>query len=487
MKTINNLILGVFSIGAIAIASVSCEREHITAGRNTGSIALNVTSESSLATKAMDLVDDAVLVEDLSTEDSPLFLTLATEKNTGSVFEAAKTKGEVVTNDNLKDRRSSFDMHIFNEGKPYANTAGKTDLTVAWDGKRWEFTEEVDWTDEGKDLEFYAHSDAYDSHKIEGQGFFKYNGWRSQGHGKDAESTYDFLVAHTEANENDVDIHFYHALTALRFYSDSLIITKVAIRNVNYAGEFTYKSDAGDDVDAIFSWSPYADSTTTYVQTYTETPDVRSGKESETFFLIPQDLNGDDVIITFYFKDDANGREKNISTKLLGTNRWKAGYIYNYTLTKSKSKVEPSVALVVNDEMNEDRTVKSNVAVENLKSNAAYVRAHVIANWYNTAHKAVAPWIESQGGTLKMNDGSDWVKGADGFYYCLQPVLGYSQTVYFIETASIDGANPPKSVYDLRLEMKIIAQGVEYDDQQVAFKATWPDAGEDVINNLKTL
>ncbi len=86
-----------------------------------------------------------------------------------------------------------------------------------------------------------------------------------------------------------------------------------------------------------------------------------------------------------------------------------------------------------------------------------------------------------------MSDGSDWVKGDDGFYYCLQPVLGYSQTANFINKASVVGATAPESVYDLRLEMKIIAQGVEYDDKQEAFKATWPGAGTAVISNLKKL
>lgn len=493
MKTIKNLTLGVLSIAAALFATVSCVKENITAGRNTGSIALKVTSEADLATKAMDRVPETYLADDLSSEDSPLFLTLSTERNMEEVLTGIQTKGTVVDNDNLAKQRPEFKVNIFHDGELYSNIKGGTNQVVASDGKgNWAFTEEVDWTDSNDDLEFYAHTDKNKTYSLTGQGFFTYKGLASDGKA-DAMNSSDFIVAHTTTNVNDVNIHFYHALSAIRFYSDEIIITKVVLRNVQSEGEFTYNDIKNDDVDAIFNWGESEDfARTTYVQTYDNNPDIttliNNNRVSETFFIIPQNLDSDDVIITFYFKDDANGTEKNISTKLLGTNRWKAGYIYNYTLTKDKSKVEPSVTLVVNDEMNEDRTEKADVAVENLKSNAAYVRAHVIANWYNTAHKAVAPWIqEDQGGTLEMNDGSDWVKGEDGFYYCLQPVLGYSQTTNFINKASVVGATAPESVYDLRLEMKIIAQGVEYDDKQEAFKATWPGAGTAVISNLKKL
>lgn len=497
MKTIKNLTLGVLSIAAALIATVSCERENIKAGRSTGPITLKITSEADLATKAMDRTPETILVEDLSTKDSPLYLTLSTERNTANVFEGISTKGNVVTTDNIASR-NQFDVKIYNGSSEYANVNKETNHVVRHSsGDTWGFMTEVDWTDNNTSLDFYALSDEYVSYEVKGKGSYSYDGWESQGKESDAESSYDFLVAHTKTNENDVNIHFYHALAAVRFYCDSVTITKVAIRNVKYKGDFTYTDPVFDSegkakVDAIFNWSPVENKTTTYTQKYTDSPDFSKSNntvpETETFFIVPQDLNNGDVIITFYFKDSEGGKEMNISTKALGTSKWKAGYIYNYTLTKSKSKVEPSVALVVNDEMNPERTEKANVAVENLKSNAAYVRAHVIANWYNTAHKAVAPWIqEDQGGELVMNDGSDWVKGEDGFYYCLTPVIGYSQTTYFIKSASIKEAKAPKSVYDLRLEMKIIAQGVEYDDKQEAFKATWPGAGSAVINNLKTL
>jgi len=501
MKTIKNLILGALSISAILVASVSCEKEPVTVGKTTGAIALKVTSESDLATKGMQRTPDASLVEDFSTEDSPLFLTLSTEKNSTDVFDNVQTKGSIVSDSDIKTARPSFKVNMFHGGDEYTNLDGDFDQTVAYDGKKeWNFTKQVNWTEEGDDLEFYAHSDIRDSYSLEGQGFFKYTGQAGERKGADAARTSDFLVAHTETNVNDVDIHFYHALAAIRFFSDSLILTKVAIRNVINEGEFTYNAD-GSDVDAIFNWAPDAKKTTTYEQTYSTNPDVTStvngaktGKTnstnysvSEAFFLVPQSLLDSTVIITFYFKDSENGVVKNISTKKLGTSKWKAGYIYNYTLTKSNSNVQPTITLVVNDEMNEDRTEKSNVAVENLKSNAAYVRAHVIANWYNTAHKAVAPWQASQGGTLTINNTGVWVKGADGFYYCLQPVIGYSQTTNFIDKASIVGAKAPASVYDLRLEMKIIAQGVEYDDLHEAFEATWPGAGSAVIDNLQNL
>lgn len=502
MKTIKNLILGALSISVILVASVSCEREDIRTGSTTGAITLKVTSESDLATKAMDQTPETYLADDLSTEDSPLFLTLSTEKNCSDVLGGARTKGTVITNDNLgtAGNRETFKVNIYNGTSEYANVAGNTNHVVGQNGaKNWGFQTEVDWPGNTA-LDFYSHSDATNasaSYSVTGKGAFSYTGVVGGNKAQqDGAKTSDFIVAHSNTNENDVHIHFYHALAAVRFYCDSVTITKVAIRNVKYKGTFNYveptlKDGKATDVDGIFNWSADNDKTT-YTQTYETAPDFSKLKNgvpaTETFFIVPQAVNNNDVIITFYFKESATGKEMNISTKALGTSKWKAGYVYNYTLTKSKSKVEPSVTLVVNDEMNEDRTEKADVVVENLKSNAAYVRAHVIANWYNTAHKAVAPWDQlNDGGTLTINNTGVWVKGDDGFYYCLQPVIGYSQTTNFIDKASIKDATAPASVYDLRLEMKIIAQGVEYDDKQEAFKATWPGAGSAVINNLKKL
>lgn len=148
---------------------------------------------------------------------------------------------------------------------------------------------------------------------------------------------------------------------------------------------------------------------------------------SMTFFCIPRTFSynaentANDIILTVtYTMNDGESKTRQIDfTKVLAANgtQWKAGELYTYTLTINDVDVE-----VVEDEFtNDEDTEKTNVKAKNTGNCNAYIRAAIVANWYDLSERIVnVPWNltdELAHFTDLATDASNWVKGADGFYY----------------------------------------------------------------------
>ena len=112
--------------------------------------------------------------------------------------------------------------------------------------------------------------------------------------------------------------------------------------------------------------------------------------------------------------------------------------------------------------------VKSNVVIKNKGNTDAYIRAAIVACWYKDG-KIVAAWDESQG-TFSNLPGTDWTKGADGYYYYTKSVAPNDATgsklfnTYTAPDAPVEGAH---------LEMDIIVQAIQSSPAAAISDAGW--------------
>ncbi len=103
-----------------------------------------------------------------------------------------------------------------------------------------------------------------------------------------------------------------------------------------------------------------------------------------------------------------------------------------------------------------DGHVKSHVAIRNTGDITAYIRAALVPVWKdggNVAGAAVSPSDYS----ITMGDGfgTEWVLGADGYYYCVSPVPAGETTPVLIESCTVSVNN------GYAFELQIAAQAVQ--------------------------
>ena len=100
--------------------------------------------------------------------------------------------------------------------------------------------------------------------------------------------------------------------------------------------------------------------------------------------------------------------------------------------------------------------VKSDVVIKSYGSGEAWIRAAIVANWYDDEGNIVAPWDESQG-TFTGRPGTGWTKNADGMYYYGSKVTRSSSISALFGTYT-KPAVPP--VAGAHLEMTIMVQAI---------------------------
>jgi len=485
MKTIKSLSLAVFSILAANFVFTSCNLDELTGGRNGGKISIVVSSDAGVTTKSLA---ESKIYEtiDLSTEDFPFYLSLTQSPYTASPFSEPMTKGTVVTTDNIKDRTSFNINMLLNGSTDYEAIDGTKNNRALYSDGEWTLEHHAEFPD-GKDdkLDFWAFSYGNECTYTKGSSFaeFTYTGITPGNNFNDAESMTDFLVANTKGQtevNNPVNIHFYHALAAVRFNIPASFITeleadqykqvKVRISGVKKSGTATYTGTAPE----YFEWELGEESASvSYTQTifdinntdYTSAEYTQNNikgvypEASRTLFIIPQEL--DNVMMTFYIVNNKN-KEYVLSTKKLAASEWKPGYIYNYTVGND---VMGTVGVKVTENVF-DKVAKENVRVELTSSAASYIRVAIVANWFTsgTSSKVYAPYT----GVIEYNT-TKWVKSPyDGYYYYKNPILGYTSTEALIgegENAFKCTSPEPASPFNLHVEMNIIAQAVTYDNR----------------------
>ena len=222
------------------------------------------------------------------------------------------------------------------------------------------------------------------------------------------------------AETNCEDVTFYHALTGIKFsnfytnkgYEGATAVTKTIIKEVTLSGvadegsckmvlkdatsSKTAAKWSGVDGDATFTLS-YSDTTDyknssmgldTLLNATAKSRNINKEDGSLTFWVVPQEFEDSTVMITMKCDIElveGQTTKKTVSdttiTVSLGARTWQAGELHTFTLKPIIVKVD------LEDEMDEDRFVKSNVRVENKGNVWEYVRVNMIGNWVGKVWK----------------------------------------------------------------------------------------------------
>lgn len=458
-----------FALATLSILASSCAEEIYGGRSNKKEISVKVETEGGATTKASGsswtIADDVELTAGELTLTLSSFASLYAEDPFESQVE---TKGTIVTTDNIAEKIGSFNLFIPEAEKLQSVTASATNgewAIIPQGGVKPE------WPEAGGDIDFYAYT-AGANISTSSPLSFSYTGSKTT-----ASEQTDLLYTHTRASKNDVEIHFYHALSAVRFVVSALgedyNVKSIKIKNVANSGTATYVGGVSGASGTEFEWTNLS-GTTDYTQSYTEnvhTPGAFfDGSEVKcTFFVIPQSVES--LVFELVIADNI-GNEYPVETvvpELEGG--WKSGYYYTYGISGGFGL--DGISGQVSIDIAEDFTgsAKSNVKGVNDGQLKSYVRAAVVANWCNSAGKVVKPWD----GTLTA--GSNWVKSGDFYYYSVPVAANAVTESLFTETIS-KGTAPE----GLHLEVHIAMQAVEYDPNNTKVKAAWPEASS-IYNN----
>ena len=282
---------------------------------------------------------------------------------------------------------------------------------------------------------------------------------------KDAEKQPDILVGSTQALTRDVltsegdyyvvKLVLYHALSALRFNISSTLeksditINSIGLSGLKGSGKCTLKGpiDEYKHSDKMITWSDYGGTTASYEQSFerqitdteaagmSETNPVKlnEGKDETTFMLLPQTLTADATLkVKITFEEGGVSKTKTLEHLIVGSGavksgdtytsygKWEPGKIYTYTI----SKVPSSPEVTLDDDVT--ATKKYNFVIENTGLVKGYVRATFVGNWVdNTTGETISSWSpdDANQGSFTNLPGTGWVKGTDGFYYYVYPLL----------------------------------------------------------------
>lgn len=114
--------------------------------------------------------------------------------------------------------------------------------------------------------------------------------------------------------------------------------------------------------------------------------------------------------------------------------------------------------------------VKSNVAVQNTGDTTAFIRAAINVTWmkdaeagteYDAADQTVSAKIPVEGTdySIKLADNTNWIQGADGYYYYKLPVDPQVSTGVLIEECKLQNNASVPDGYHLSVE--IVASAIQ--------------------------
>lgn len=325
----------------------------------------------------------------------------------------------------------------------------------------------------------------------------------SSDHLGDAAAQDDILFAMNQQNLNSrkkasdgrsyADIHFDHALTAVRFVRGNLengTVQTVSMKGFYGAGNATANYTQGASVledKLTFTWNVTGDPmdfTQKFDRVLTDddrhqdsshqvtgAPLDPTANQEYTFFIIPQ-LLPDQATVEIYIKErihpitvnlggTKDGSQQPLDPKLRDWRTY-AGKIITIAVNTVKQ------GDLIDIELNEtvEANIKRNVSVYNTNdSKPVFVRVAIIANWVNSQGTIIYPYpIDSifNDPQFTFNEGTanDW-EFINGFYY-YKKRLPINTSVKFINTFTAPAYTGENSQVD-HLQMTIMVQGVECD------------------------
>lgn len=133
--------------------------------------------------------------------------------------------------------------------------------------------------------------------------------------------------------------------------------------------------------------------------------------------------------------------------------------IFTVTVTR------PAIYVTVNDTVTE--TTISGLTMTNMGTQKAYIRAAIVAAWYDNYGNVVAPWTPSQG-TFAGFPGSGWDEEGDFYYY--ETALNVNGTPGApLFTSYTKPVTPP--VAGSHLELTVTVQAIPYDSGKTCMEA----------------
>ena len=134
--------------------------------------------------------------------------------------------------------------------------------------------------------------------------------------------------------------------------------------------------------------------------------------------------------------------------------------------TRTDSKENTFTPSKVTCEVTEtfNKNVKSNVAVRNTGDTTAFIRAAINVTWMsnqdaaNQTVSAKVP-VKDTDYSIKLADNTNWIQGADGYYYYKLPVNPQDSTEVLIEECKLQNNASVPDGYHLSVE--IVASAIQ--------------------------
>lgn len=448
--------LNIALLAALALSSTACEEWREIDNSSSENIAFDIATMTVPDVKSS--ADEGIAVKEMMTSESDVPIVAIGKVSEMEVFEQEVETRATRYNSESQFAEASQTFKIWGWDASDSYSVIYDNATVSKTGGKWIPAGNKKWA---KNTE-YCFEALYPS--TTGIAAFNTNNCPelvnfSYVHPSNAGAAYDYMLAYYNGNgvKGKATLVFTHPFTCVKFAAETGVTVNSVKLTGLYAGgtcSVTTNTSTSPGDYYTYSWTPSASKHEITTTVGTE------------LLLIPQDLATQNVTLVANITVD--GITFN-STATLSTGNWQAGKVNTYTFT-----INEGVSVQVTD--NIDGMVKDNVKIRNTGASKVYIRAAIVAGWYDDNGIMVAAWDETSG-TFTNKLGINWVKNGD-YYYYQNPVESGSYTgsplfgSYTAPSAPVDGAH---------LEMTILSQAVIWDEQKARVKAAW---GDSIISSL---
>lgn len=375
-------------------AMTGCQKEGAESFSSDIFIRPTVTGVSDTKAEAGDYDGTQIAAIPISEDpDDSLYLIVYEKDMPDRFMDVAATRGTEVTEDNLDlfyikayaedDWHDNETNQNFSAGEYFAATE------VTLDSGSWEMADEYDWLNnvplslwswnavepevdpaDGYDKASFSYS-LLDPVTSQEDLIFAYNGENRKFDRTGAITEKTSTNTAYNRTDNEVDVHFYHALSAIKFdvsgVSDELYVSNITLNNIYSKGDCDIT--VGGDGKLDFDWDASdLETPANYAQSFGATGDFGSdGKmvdgSNKLFFLIPQSLEADGVkdaaSLTVSFKNVSDGSANATKTVNIDLNdgaavTWEAGKYYTYRFSKSADDFSYTLSIEKNRDLFDD-------------------------------------------------------------------------------------------------------------------------------------
>lgn len=400
-------------------------------------------------------------------------------------------KESLTKNDSVQSRATTADLANFgvysyikdNAETPTVNQF-MIDQLVEKDGSEWTYSPIKYWPNNDYKLNFFAyspHRSTVDEVNLNiNQGAngsaptIEYTVPTAPAKQLDLLAASHHYISKDERTENAVPLDFRHLLSEVKFRKGDLSganITALTISDVKSTG-----SDMLMVGDRSKQWTLDSEETATY------SPGIAIGTNNligSPMYLMPQSFTDDNktkINITLQFPEEIAikpGETYSITepmSKFLTTTEaaiWEQGKSYTYKISTPQE-----VEVEINEDFTAGSNIKENVFFTNTGLAPINVRATLVGYWVvkrNIGGKEedviVHMWDQENDGIFEGFPGTNWQKGADGYYYYLQVLPTKGSTTELLFSKYTLTATPPVVGAELILNICVQASITDEDKQ----------------------